>query len=202
MRRRDHGMVLAHEILLQWTVRVRMAKRGRIAVRRDAQHRKLLGQDDLRNAVPLRHSGCKLHDDQGHALPSVRRVLVHESLAMSACDSCGKPATCVGQFDGSCTPTYACDACCDHDEQDDGECAPLEPEPPQWADGSSVKLVTRRVPKIDPETGEQEKDEETGELLFTKEIDFLATFFANPFPAKRLADSVEEFLKKLSEKKS
>ncbi len=42
------------------------------------------------------------------------------------CDSCDRVATCVGQFDGSCTPTYGCNVCCDHEEHADGECEPID----------------------------------------------------------------------------
>lgn len=70
---------------------------------------------------------------------------------------------------------------------------------PCWSDGSPIVIVHHGEPKIDPATGEQEIDDE-GRPVETKEIDIVGTFFANPFPAKKLLDVAEDVLKKMSAK--
>lgn len=41
------------------------------------------------------------------------------------CEWCGKPATCVGAYDGQEIETAACDDCCGH-ACEDGRCVPIE----------------------------------------------------------------------------
>ena len=44
------------------------------------------------------------------------------------CATCGKPATCIGAYEGSTVDEYACDDCCGHGNED-GHCRPLETKP-------------------------------------------------------------------------
>ena len=43
-----------------------------------------------------------------------------------ACAICGKPATCLGSYEGAATDEYACDDCCGHGNED-GHCSPVTP---------------------------------------------------------------------------
>lgn len=42
------------------------------------------------------------------------------------CEECGKPATCLGAYEGDKEQTYSCDDCCGHGCED-GKCAQLAP---------------------------------------------------------------------------
>jgi hypothetical protein len=42
----------------------------------------------------------------------------------ATCHICGKPATCLGQYDNMTDPAYACDSCCGHGCED-GRCMTL-----------------------------------------------------------------------------
>jgi len=44
------------------------------------------------------------------------------------CAVCGKPATCLGQYDNMTEEAYACDDCCGHGCED-GKCRPVTPAP-------------------------------------------------------------------------
>lgn len=66
----------------------------------------------------------------GDALRAMKGLPIETPLAdvldKEWCEVCSSVATCVGQFNGSCTPTYACDECCDHFEHVDGQCEPID----------------------------------------------------------------------------
>lgn len=61
---------------------------------------------------------------------TVRRLVeqARKYLAMTSCQSCGKPATCSGQYSGE-AERLACDECCGHGNED-GWCEPF-PKPPE-----------------------------------------------------------------------
>lgn len=60
--------------------------------------------------------------------PEACDVWPEEMLRLAAlipkCDICGKPASCLGQYDTMPAPAFACDDCCGHGSED-GWCNPL-----------------------------------------------------------------------------
>lgn len=44
------------------------------------------------------------------------------------CDTCEKPATCFGAYEGEKPETWACDDCCAHGNED-GHCHPVADHP-------------------------------------------------------------------------
>lgn len=67
-----------------------------------------------------------------------RVVEIQMATSPRLCATCGQPATCFGAYEEATTPTFACDECCGHGNED-GWCGPFaEPcacPPPALGDG-------------------------------------------------------------------
>jgi hypothetical protein len=52
------------------------------------------------------------------------RMSASPACCAAICSCCGKPATCLGAYEGATEKTYACDDCCGHGNED-GHCKPV-----------------------------------------------------------------------------
>jgi hypothetical protein len=65
------------------------------------------------------------HVESGNAeIKNAAHRAVCSDGARPTCGVCGKPATCLGCYEGQAGGTYACDDCCGHGNED-GKCAPI-----------------------------------------------------------------------------
>jgi hypothetical protein len=68
-----------------------------------------------------------VNDDENQRAQARLREAFDMAARGPFCDYCGAPATCLGAYEGQPTPTYACDDCCGHGNED-GRCVALDEE--------------------------------------------------------------------------
>ncbi len=66
-----------------------------------------------------------------------------EPLLLPVCFNCGKPATCLGAYEGAETENYACDECCGHGNED-GHCHPITRHQPAPASAEKELAAFKR----------------------------------------------------------
>ncbi|MHC4644287.1 MAG: hypothetical protein ACYTBJ_02205 [Planctomycetota bacterium] len=75
-------------------------------------------------------------------LRATQQALVAERERAPKCAHCGKPATCLGRYEGHGPWEWACDDCCGHGSED-GECRPVA-SVAEWMTALQADLAAER----------------------------------------------------------